>query len=324
MHTCLPPKDKFKKRFAEYPEVHGNFGHTLLVQLEADDGSLAGDLKEYFESAHLDARKKFHAFIGIDLHPDAIEGESVVTYPASLSVRARRGLFGEVMAGFLTETYKYVGEHKWCVPIFLFRHHKDACQYLFELAQNPERNRETLGRPGSDFIGLSLDEEHNVVRIISGEAKWRKKLTKGVVETLMLGIWIPKDKGKKKSKENRKRSGGGVWSSVNNEPKVPIGVRQLHLLLQEHDREGYDTTIFSLEEILLEKNSKPVPKTDLVVIIGNGRNGREERERLLSFKGIPREYSAGNDLQIMEVIMKEGEKLIDTLYVSLWKEDEDA
>lgn len=324
MHTCPPPKDEIRKRFAEYPDENGNFGHTLLEQLKPDDGSLADVLRMYFESAHLDARNKFHADIGIDLHPDAVENEPVVAYPASLPSTTRRGLFGEVMAGLLTETYKYVGGHEWCVPIFLFRHHEDAFQYLFSLVRNPERTRQTIGRLGSDFIGLALDENGKVTRIISGEAKWRETLTKGVVDTLMLGDWVAKDKNKEKSKENRERSGKGVWYFVNNEPKVPSGARQLQRLLQEHDPEGHDATILSLQSILVARNLDPIPKTDLVVVVGNGGKTRKEKECLLPFKKAPAEYTAGNDLQIMEVIMTGGEELIDTIYASLWKEGEDA
>lgn len=324
MHTCPPPKDEFRKRFAEYPDVNGNFGHTLLEQLEADDGSLAEALKRYFESAHLDARNKFHADIGIDLHPDAAGDEPAVAYPMSLPSTTRRGLFGEVMAGLLTETYEYVNKHDWCVPIFLFRHHEDAFQYLFSLARDPDRTRQTIGRLGSDFIGLALDEKRNVTRIISGEAKWRKTLTAGVVETLMLGDWVAEDKSKRKSKENRMRSGKGVWYFVNNEPKVPSGARQLQRLLQEHDPDGQDATILSLQSILVAKNPNPIPKTDLVVVVGNGGKNRKELDCLLPFDKAPAEYTAGNDLQIMEVIMTSGEELIDRIYASLWNEGNDA
>ncbi|MGJ8572295.1 MAG: aminotransferase [Hoeflea sp.] len=324
MHICPPPKDEFKKRFTDYPDVNGGFGHTLLEQLNEDDGSLADILKEYFESAHLDARNIFHANIGIDLHPDAAGDEPVVVYPGSLPSTTRRGLFGEVMAGLLSETYKYVGGHTWCVPIFLFRHHEDVFQYLFSLVRDPEKKRQTIGRLGSDFIGLALDDERRVVRIISGEAKWRKTLTQGVVDTLMLGDWVAKDKSKEKSKANRKRSGKGVWYYVNSEPTIPSGARQLQRLLQEHDPDGYDATILSLQRALVAKNPEPIPKTDLVVVIGNGGKEREKRACLLPIKSPPPEYTAGNDLQIMEVILTGGEDLIDAIYANLWKEGENA
>jgi hypothetical protein len=324
MHTCPPPKQALKDYFEEYPDINGTFGHTLLEQSNDDDGTLAVELKEYFESAHLDARNIFHADIGIDLHPDAEGGEVIVAYPGSLPSTTRRGLFGEVLAGLLTETYEYVGRHKWSVPIFLFRHHDDAFQYLFSLARDPAKERQTIGRLGTDFIGLSLNQKGEVVRIISGEAKWRVTLTESVVETLMLGGWVAEDKSKKKSKINRKRSGKGVWYYVNEEPLVPSGVRQLQRLLQEHDSVGYDKAILSLQNALVLRNPKPIPKTDLIVIAGNGSPTREERTGFFPFKKAPSEYTGGNDLQIVEVIFNEGEKLIDLIYDSLWEGEDDA
>jgi hypothetical protein len=44
----------------------------------------------------------------------------------------------------------------------------------------------------------------------------------------------------------------------------------------------------------------------------------------LPFEETPPEYIAGNDLQIMEVIFAEGEKLIDMIYDSLWEGGDDA
>jgi len=324
MHTCPPPKKALKELFDEDPSINGNFGHTLLEQLEADNGSLAEALKSYFESAHLDARNIFHADIGIDLHPDAEDEEPPVIYPGSLPSTTRRGLFGEVLAGLLTETYEYVGKHSWCVPIFLFRYHDDAFQYLFSLARDPSKVRQTIGRLGSDFIGLSLNKNGKVVRIISGEAKWRQTLTKSVVDALMLGDWVAEDANKKKSKTNRKRSGKGVWYFINNEPSPPSGVRQLQKLLQEYDPDGYDEAILSLQNALVVKNPEPIPKTDLVVVAGNGGARREPSDCLLPFEEVPVEYTAGNDLQIMEVIFVEGGKLIDSIYNSLWEGGCDA
>lgn len=315
MHICAPPKDELKKRFEEYATVNGGLGHTLLEQAEADDGTLAQALKEYFESAHLDARTRFHSFIGIDLHPDADEDTPIVTYPGSLPSTTRRGLFGEVLTGLLTESYEFIGGHSWNVPIFLFRYHDDAANYLFTLARDPAQIRQTIGRLGTDFIGVSLNDDGEVVRIISGEAKWRLTLTQSTVDDVMLG---------KKPKGATERSGKGVWRDLNNEQSPPSGARQLLELLREHDPEGFDSAIFCLERALVVKDPEPIPKTDLIVFAGNGRAKREERECLLPWQDVPDEYTAGNDLQIVEVVLKSGEDLIDTIYASLWENDEDA
>ncbi len=315
MHSCAPPIDDLEERFEEYATVNGGLGHTLLEQIEADDGALAQALKEYFESAHLDARTRFHSFVGIDLHPDGDGVAPIVTYPGSLPSTTRRGLFGEVLAGLLTESYEYIGAHNWNVPIFLFRYHDDAGNYLFTLARDPTQTRQTIGRLGTDFIGLSLNDDGEVVRIISGEAKWRLTLTQATVDDVMLG---------KKAKDSAVRSGKGVWRDLNKEPSPPSGARQLLELLREYDPDGFDAAILSLERALVVKDPAPIPKTDLIVFAGNGRAKREKGECLLPWRDVPDEYTAGNELQIVEVILQGGEDLIDTIYASLWEDGEDA
>lgn len=315
MHSSAPPKDVLEEKFEQNATVNGRLGHTLLEQVEADDGTLAKALKEYFESAHLDARNRFHSFIGIDLHPDADGDAPIATYPGSLPSTTRRGLFGEVLAGLLTESYEYIGDHNWKVPIFLFRYHDDAANYLFTLARDPTQIRQTIGRLGTDFIGLSLNNDGEVVRIISGEAKWRLTLTQAKVDDVMLG---------NKVKGSAVRSGKGVWRDLNKEPSPPSGARQLLELLREYDPNGFDSAILCLERALVVKDPAPIPKTDLIVFAGNGRAKREKGECLLPWEAVPDEYTAGNDLQIVEVVLQGGEDLIDTIYASLWEGGEDA
>ncbi|XWN29338.1 MAG: aminotransferase [Devosia sp.] len=288
------------------------------MQKDIDPAALCDALRPYFESAHLDARQTFHEDIGIDLHPDAENADDPpIEYPGYLPSITRRGLFGEVMAGLVTEGFDLVGSHKWCVPIFLFRYHEDARNYLFALARNPERTRQTIGRLGSDFIGLLLDGEGAVVRFIAGEAKWRKTLTPSAVDTLMHGEKIDDPAGG----EQKVRSGKGVWNDVNNDPPVPIGVRQLTRLLQEHDPDTYDAAILSMERALVLQNPEPLPRTDLIMIVGNGAASRDEMDCLLPFDEMPNDYTAGHELQLVEVILKDGEELIDALYSCLWSKE---
>lgn len=317
MHTCPPPSKALKQWLREHGTVEGKFGHLLLLQNEIDREALCEALRPYFESAHLDARQVFHADIGIDLHPDAGDGgDPPIEYPGCLPSTTRRGLFGEVMAGLVAEGFELVGSHKWCVPIFLFRFHEDARNYLFDLARDPERKRQTIGRLGSDFIGLLLDEEGKVVRFIAGEAKWRKKLTQSAADSLMHGKKIDDPAGG----GGKVHCGKGVWNDLNNDPPVPIGVRQLTKLLREHDPETYDAAIFSMERALILQNPDPLPRTDLVIIVGNGAATRQEMDCLLPFEAMPDDYTAGHDLQLVEVILKEGEELIDALYGCLWSQ----
>ncbi len=43
---------------------------------------------------------------------------------------------------------------------------------------------------------------------------------------------------------------------------------------------------------------------------------------LIGWKEAPEEYTAAHDLQVVELILTDGEQLIDGLYSSLWQEVE--
>jgi hypothetical protein len=319
MHTCAPPKAALAGWLEEFPSEKGNYGHLLLEQRKNHRVDLVKELRPYFESAHLDAREHFHAQMGIDLHPDAGTEATHATYPACLSSTTRRGLFGEVMAGLITESYPLIGAHSWSVPIFLFRYHADVEKYLFDLVRDPKSKRQTWGRFGTDFLALSLDKSGVVLRFLAGEAKWRLSLTESAVETLMLGGWLKKNGKYVKDKDgNRVRSGRGIWGELNRAPKIPHGLRQLQRLLQECDASKFAATVYSLDKILLANGGPPVPRTDLILIVGNDDEDREQKTSLIPWEKMPVEYKAGNYLQVVEVIIDEGEKLIDDLYQTLW------
>lgn len=319
MHTYPPPKAALEDWLVNSPSTNGRYGHLLLEQKQPWDQSLIDALRPYFESAHLDARKYFHAVIGIDLHPDAEEDGAHAQYPRCLPTTTRRGLFGEVMAGLITESYNFIGNHKWSVPVFLFRYHADVEKYLFDLSRDPDRTRTIFGRFGSDFIGVSLGEDGSVVRFIAGEAKWRQKLQHSVIEELLLGEWTENSDGE------RVRSGKGIWNEINNDTPVPHSVRQLQKLLQDCDPVRYSAAILSMDKALVLRERVSIPRTDLVLIAGNDVPSRKQGHPIIPGEETPREYNAGNDLQVVEVIMNGGEELIDAIYDCLWaEEDENA
>ncbi len=187
LHDCRPPNDALKRWLSACPSKVGNYEHLLLEQDCDCDDDLISDFVAYFESAHADARAFFHEQMGIELHPDADAPHPFITYPTCLPSITRRGLFGEVMAGMLTEYYDFIGSHKWKIPGFLFRYHEDAEAYLFALVRDEQRKRELYGRRGTDFLALALNDEGDIERFIAGEAKWRKKLQAAVVAELMYG-----------------------------------------------------------------------------------------------------------------------------------------
>lgn len=317
MHTCRPPMEAIRRWLSNNATVRGTYGHLLLEQRAATDDDLVTAMRPYFESAHLDAREYFHRQIAIDLHPDAGVPGAHACYPSCLPATARRGLFGEVMAGMITEAFQpnFVGGHRWRIPIFLFRYHADVEAYLWSLARDPEREREIFGRFGSDFIGLSLNDEGAVVRFIAGEAKWRGRLTESAVATLMHGPWEEDEET-----GERIRSGRGVWFEVNRDTPVPHGLRQLQRLLELRDADGFQATILSIDEAVL-LNAAPLPRTNLVFIAGNGARNREANDVLIGWETTPEEYTAPHDLQVVELILTDGADLIEGLYSTLWREE---
>jgi len=313
MHTCAVPSDALEDWLESYPSIKGNYGHLLLEQRTTVDDDLADALRPYFESAHLDAREHFHKLAGMSVHPDASDTGYHARYPDCLEDTAKRGLFGEVMAGMMTEHYKFVGNHDWTVPIFLFRHHEDVERYLFALSRDPARARMVWGRFGTDFIAISLNKHGEVTRYLAGEAKWRKTLTESAVEELMLGRKSEDDDG------NMVRS-GGIWDQLNADTQTPHGLRQLQRLLIERDPVAWSPTIASLDEALLISGGKILPRTNLILLSGNSAAGRDEGCPVLGWEKMPAEYTAPHDLQVVELILSNGQELIATLYSSLWED----
>ncbi len=118
MHTAPPPKDALENWLNDYPsEKVKGYGHLLLEEKVETDPAFAKELIDYFESAHLDARKCFHKLARISIHPDAGDEACDAQYPGSLPLTALKGLFGEVMCGMMAENFEFVGKHEYLIPV---------------------------------------------------------------------------------------------------------------------------------------------------------------------------------------------------------------
>ncbi len=320
MHTAKPPKELIEEWLEEYLSTEGRYGHILLEQKKHWDGEVRDGLKPYFESAHSDARDYFHAYASISLHPDDHDSRCTARYPNSLPPKARSGLFGEVMCGLATESFDFIGEHEWVVPVFLFRDHDDARQYLYQLARAPERKREVMGRTGDDFIALVVNDDGEVTRFLAGEAKCRGTWNPSTLKRVMLGEPMPDPN----NPANTVPNGRGVWFELNRAQIAPIGLRQLQEILQEIAPDEYADVILSLDSILQLQNPDPIKRTDLILLIGGSAAGRKPKVPLLPWKAPPAEYKAGRDLQVVEILFEDSSRLIGALYDGLWEEVGDA
>ncbi|WP_417260649.1 hypothetical protein [Celeribacter sp.] len=313
LHNEPPPKTTLARILKTTTAGSGSYGHLLLEQnvsrLSDDDVS---ELRPYFESAHLDAREVFHAAARISLHPEDDGKGAHATYPGCLPPKTVRGLFGEVMCGLIAESYCLVGGKKWSVPIFLFREHAPVGRYIFDLVRDPERIKEVHGRPGDDFIGLELAEDGTVLAFIAGEAKWRANLTASTVDGIMKGDGEGKGTA-------RVWKDNGVWNDINTALLIPQGIQQICDLLKLKDADGFARTILSLDEALLADSGPP--RTDMILIACNRAATRTNGTALLPTVAPPADYKAGRPLQVVEVVLSDGEEVIDRLYASLWKTD---
>jgi hypothetical protein len=311
MHDCPAPQALLAGWLRGAANTNGNYGHILFEQAAPVDDAVVAGLKAYFESAHLDAREVFHRAARIDLHPDAAGPGGNARYPNCLPPTAKKGLFGEVMAGLLTEAYQFVGGHRWTIPVFLFRFHVEVGAYLFDLARDPARAREVSGRHGNDFIALGIDPAtREVVRFIAGEAKWRATLTPSTMEELMHGEWTGPPGA-------RVRKGDGIWNEMNRGLAAPQGLEQLNSLLCEKAREEYAEAIVSLDRALL-LGAGALPRTDLIFVAGNRAARRAPGQSYLPTNAPPADYTAGRPLQVVELVVEGGVDLIERLYASLW------
>ncbi len=183
---------------------------------------------------------------------------------------------------------------------------------MFTLVRDPDQERQTIGRLGTDFIGISVNGGE-VVRLISGEAKWRKELTQSAIDNVMLE---PKEKGKQ-----TRIAGKGVWAELNKEVNPPNGLRELQIALKDLAPEAYAEVILSMDKLLAAFDATTVPKTDLVLIAGEPNKSRQKGDVCIDWEKVPENYLAGNDLQVVEIVLPDGENLIENLYASLWSED---
>ena len=63
---------------------------------------------------------------------------------------------------------------------------------------------------------------------------------------------------------------------------------------------------------------QPLPRTNLILIAGNDVPSRTGATSLIPWENLPLEYTAPHDLQVVELIIKDGEALIDAIYAELW------
>jgi hypothetical protein len=269
-------------------------GNYVNFRLRARDAArwqnLRPTIAQYLEWAHADARRIFHDSLGITLDPRG--GRPPVEYPGSLPLMTRKGYFGEVFCGILAETGHVHADEEWAVPIFLFRLHNQAEEYLMRLITGEPAAGTIVGRTGSDNLALSLNGDGTVRAILGAEAK--------CYETFSTT----------KARE--------ALTDLGTQAAVPVSLGQLKRLLAEIDREGFEATILDLERIIKRARQSTVPRHDLLVLIFEDPAIKNYNSPRISVTEKNANYAGGRPLQVVEVHLPGAGALIEELYTGLY------
>jgi hypothetical protein len=272
-------------------DLDGRFAHTRLIQLSANGWEcVREELISYIERAHQDAREFFCTEWCLSLDPFGSEVPAVV-YPGSLPQDTLLGYFGEAFCGMIAEGQELIGRRTWTVPVFLFRLHNQAGEHLHRLIFGERVPKSIMGRTGSDFIGLCLDEERRVVALLVGEAKCQATLNITVAKKAL------KDLGEQAA--------------------TPVSLGQLRTVLRSLPGDGWNETVRSIEEILLTRSA--VERTDLFVYIFEDPGVVNYSAPRLPQSVVASEHGLRRRIQVAEVQIPDLRRLVSTIYTSAYQ-----
>lgn len=304
MPNEISPKPTFRstdfEAWFETARTEDRIGNYVNCRLRARDAahwlSLRLTIAQYLEWAHSDARRIFHDSLGITLDPRG--GRPPIEYPGSLPLMTRKGYFGEVFCGILAEAGQVHAGDEWTVPIFLFRLHNQAEEYLMRLVTGEPVVGTIVGRTGSDSLALSLNADGTVKAILGAEAKCYEAFNTTKARDALADL--------------------GAQAAV------PVSLGQLKRLLAEIDSEGFEATILDLERIIKRARQSSVPRHDLLVLIFEDPAIKNYNSPRISVAEKNANYAAGRPLQVVEVHLPGAGALIEELYTGLYAEIEDV
>jgi hypothetical protein len=266
-------------------------------------------LRQYFESAHLDAREYFNKACRLNLHPLG-KGGHHVDYPSCLPDNLRKANFGEVMCGAVVETYLMFDKRDFCVPVFLLRDDGQVRNYLMKLRGGREKGTNP-GRPGDDFLALELDSDGFIQGVVVGEAKFRGNMPKAKYDSLMSGVAARAATKAKKAIAAKK----GILEVLSAETELPVSLFQFADILAEIDAEAFAGISVSVDEMAM--GQRLVPRLDLVLLI-MGDRAKLTPAPYSSLKVKPSKYTADRPLEIVELHIPNAQTLIDEVYDSVY------
>jgi hypothetical protein len=147
--------------------------HLLLQQQDEVDPAFWEELYAYIDHAHEGARQALRAPLEDSLHPlhHGTEDDPAFGYPQKFGDTTLKGFFGEIVAGIVAAYCTDDDEHKWEVPVYLFRTHIVGFQQLERMKQTNDWQRHIMGRTGDDGLAFARDENGRIFAWLACEAK---------------------------------------------------------------------------------------------------------------------------------------------------------
>lgn len=152
---------------------HARYSHRLLKEDPASRAAVLATVKQYFEDAHDDARRRIRKAAGINLDPLAAPDPRDPSrgYPQNLPRTTLQGYVGEILAGLVIETFGACSLNDWKVPAHLCRHHNVAFQYLERLRAGARPVQALPGRTGNDCAAFKRNGAGAIIAFLRCEAK---------------------------------------------------------------------------------------------------------------------------------------------------------
>ena len=133
-----------------------------------------GELARLVAKAHSDAVDHIAALEHETLDPltssDTRTLEPRLDYPWGLHTSTLQGYLGEILAGLIAENFS-PHNAKWQVPMFLFRFHNSALEFLEARSQTGAAPHPIPGRSGEDCVAFELGAANRIVGVMFCEAK---------------------------------------------------------------------------------------------------------------------------------------------------------
>ncbi len=273
-------------------QVSKDYWHLHVSQKSSGNlDALLNEFKRFFELAHKDSRIRFHNMAGISLDP-LNSAPPPCSYPKDLPLNTKKGYFGEVLCGIFGFFYQIVEKKKWSIPVFLFRNHDDAADYLFRLSRGEKIGSDIIGRRGNDFLALELSSNNEVKSFLVSEAKCHKNFSTTI------------------SKK--------VHEDLSAEKLVPINVGRMREILMDLKPAGWEEIRNSLGEILFENKISGVNRIDMFTYIFEDPKIKEYPPTRIPSDKKHVEYKNNRSLQAIEVFFPERESFLIALYDKLF------